>query len=137
MGFTVRRDPDETFVELVELSKKWGQLPFLVESVEHEKLELIKQQFQTRMNQIQLQRKQALQHKALLAKLSVMDGWSNLSPVQQQQVYDFPLIDILGITSQDISFIISDTGETYHQQPLPFISAPSETSPSATGFTAA
>lgn len=85
-GFTLRRACDDTFLELIELSKMWGQLPFLIGTVENEKLELMKQQFHNRMNQVQNQRLNAVKQQAVLAKLSVMNGWSNLSPFQQQQV---------------------------------------------------
>lgn len=124
MGFTVRRDCDDKFVQLVELSKKWGHLPFLLGTVEHENLEWIKLQFRTRMSQLELQRKQAREHEAVVAKLSVMDGWSNLSSVQQQQVYDFSFTNTLGMIFKET--FLSAFKESYDQQPKPFISASSE-----------
>lgn len=55
-------------------------------------LQLIQQQlmqqqmFQAQMQQMQQQQQHALRQQAVVAKLSQMDGWANLSPVQQQQV---------------------------------------------------
>lgn len=110
MALSVRRACDERYVQLGELTKMLGRLPFLSGTAgnphhpplkaadvhpmvaEQEKLQMIQQQlmqqqlFQAQMQQMAQQQQHALRQQAVLAKLSQMDGWAALSPVQQQQV---------------------------------------------------
>ena len=110
MALSVRRACDERYVQLGELTKMLGRLPFLSGSAgtphhpplkaadvhpmvaEQEKLQMIQQQlmqqqmFQAQMQQMQQQQQHAMRQQAVVAKLSQMDGWAALSPVQQQQV---------------------------------------------------
>lgn len=102
MALSVRRGCDERFVQLGELTKLWGRLPFLAGPpvppmkasdvhpmvAEQEKLQMIQQHIiqQQLFQQQMMQQQHMLRQQAVVAKLSQMDGWSALSPIQQQQI---------------------------------------------------
>ena len=104
MALSVRRACDERFVQLGELTKLWGvRLPFLAGHnmpplkstdvnpmvAEQEKIHMIQQQLiQQQLFQQQLMQQQQLmmRQQSIVSKLSQMDGWNTLSPVQQQQI---------------------------------------------------
>lgn len=103
MALSVRRACDERYAQLGELTKMWGRLPFMpgppippiknsdlhpMVSAEQEKLQMLQQQLiQQQMFQQQIMQQQhMLRQQTIIAKLSQMDGWNTLSPIQQQQV---------------------------------------------------
>ena len=102
MALSVRRGCDERFVQLGELTKMWGRLPFLAGPTvppmkatdvhpmvaEQEKLQMIQQHLlqQQLFQQQMMQQQHLMRQQAVIAKLSQMDGWSTLSPLQQQQI---------------------------------------------------
>lgn len=102
MALSVRRACDERYVQLGELTKMWGRLPFLSGPTvppmkssdvhpmvaEQEKLQMIQQHLlqQQLFQQQMMQQQHMLRQQAVVAKLSQMEGWSTLSPLQQQQI---------------------------------------------------
>lgn len=103
MALSVRRACDERYAQLGELTKMWGRLPFMpgppippiknsdlhpMVSAEQEKLQMLQQQLiqQQMFQQQMMQQQHMLRQQTIIAKLSQMDGWNTLSPIQQQQV---------------------------------------------------
>lgn len=102
MALSVRRACDERYVQLGELTKMWGRLPFLAGPTippmkasdvhpivaEQEKLQMLQQHLiqQQLFQQQMIQQQHMIRQQAIIAKLSQMDGWSALPPVQQQQI---------------------------------------------------
>lgn len=102
MALSVRRACDERYTQLGELTKMWGRLPFTPGhpippmknsdlhplAAEQEKLQMIQQQLiqQQLFQQQMIQQQHMMRQQSIVAKLSQMDGWNTLSPIQQQQV---------------------------------------------------
>ena len=102
MALSVRRACDERYAQLGELTKMWGRLPFMPGplippmknsdlhpmAAEQEKLQMIQQQLiqQQMFQQQMMQQQHMLRQQSIIAKLSQMEGWNTLSPIQQQQV---------------------------------------------------
>jgi hypothetical protein len=103
MALSVRRACDERYAQLGELTKMWGRLPFMpgppippmknsdlhpLVSAEQEKLQMLQQQLiqQQMFQQQMMQQQHMLRQQTIIAKLSQMEGWNTLSPIQQQQV---------------------------------------------------
>ena len=102
MALSVRRACDERYVQLGELTKLWGRLPFVAGPTippmkssdvnpivaEQEKIQMIQQQLiqQQLFQQQMMQQQHILRQQTVISKLSQMEGWNKLLPVQQQQI---------------------------------------------------